>query len=284
MAKQPSIATRPNHSALLRTAGVLVALLSMVGLILGILLTRSLGDDIRSTVSVSRSALIAIDQTVETVDAIAVETAASLEAASGSVDSASTTVERTVDAIDELTRFLDEELPATIESIQTSMPAAIQTANAIDGTLRALSLLGVDYDPDQAFGDALADVNTALDELPDQLSAQSESLQRLTPSAEELAGQTDTLSASMDELTRTLTDFTLMTEGYATTIDEAEAAIENTDNSVERSMWLILGLVIGVGVAGLTVGVSLVMVGRSIEALHLRALALEVAEEEPVDV
>lgn len=247
---------------------MLVVVASLAGLAVGLLLTKSLGDDVRSTVSVTRSALEAINQTIEAVDTVADETAASLDSASASVDSASVTVEGAVDAIEQFTDFLDEELPATIESIQTSMPAAIQTANAIDGTLRALSLFGVDYDPDEPFGESLSRVNTALASLPSELRAQSEALRQLTPSAEELVAETGDLSESMGELTESLAGFTILTDSYEATLLEAQVAIERTDDSVESSLWMIRALIIGMAVAGVAIGMSLVVIGRSLDAIY----------------
>ena len=283
MPKNAPVEARPRNVAQIRITGALVAVLSVAGLVVGLLLTRSLGDDVRATVSVSRSALEAIDLTVEAVDLVAADTAASLDSASGSVESASATVDGAVVAIEELTDFLDEELPETIESIQSSMPAAIQTANAVDGTLRALSFFGVDYDPEQPFGESLADVNRALAELPGELSVQSESLRRLIPTTEELADETGALSSAMEELTESLEGFTVLTESYETTLAEAQVAIDRTDESVEASLWMIRALVIGMATAGVAVGLSLFAIARSLDALHTRTVLVETHEEETVE-
>lgn len=283
MPEEVLIEPRPRNIALLRITGMLVVILSVAGLAVGLLLSRSLGDDLRSTVSVSQSALVAIDQTIEAVDDVIADSAASLDAASGSVESASVTAGGAAEAIEELATFLDEELPATIDSIQSSMPAAIQTANAIDGTLRTLSFFGVDYDPDQPFGESLAEVNTALSALPSELRAQSQSLGRIAPSAEELAGDTDDLAGSMGELTESLDGFSALTESYEATLAEAEVAIDRTDASVESSLWLIRALVVGMAIAGVAVGVSLLAIARSLGELQARTVIVETRDRESVE-
>jgi len=283
MPKEILVEPRPRNVLLLRVTGILVVALSVAGLAVGLLLSRSLGDDLRSTVSVSRSALVAIDQTIDAVDDVAADTAASVDSASGSVESASMTVEGAVNAIEELVTFLDEDLPATIESIQSSMPAAIQTANAIDGTLSALSFFGVEYDPDQPFGESLADVNAALSRLPSELSAQSESLRLLKPSAEELADETGALAGSMDELTESLEGFSALTGSYETTLAEAEVAIDRTDESVEASLWMIRALVVGMALAGVAVGISLLAIARALGMLHTRTALVEARHKETVE-
>lgn len=283
MPKEMLVEPRSRNVALVRITGMLVVVLSVAGLAVGLLLSRSLGDDLRSTVSVSRSALVAIDQTIEAVDDVAADTAASLEAASGSVEGASAIAGSTADAIVELATFLDEELPATIDSIQSSMPAAIQTANAIDGTLRTLSLFGVEYDPDQPFGESLAEVNTALSALPSELRAQSESLRLLAPSAEALAGETGDLADSMGELTESLDGFSELTGSYETTLAEAEVAIDQTDESVEASLWMVRALVVGMAIVGVAVGISLMAIARALGMLDARTAVVETRDKESVE-
>lgn len=268
---------------MIRSTGAIVIVLSVAGLLLGLHLTRSLADDLRSTVAVSQSALVAIDQTIDAVDGIAADTASSLDAASESIDSAAVNVEGAMVAVEQMADFLDEDLPDTIESIQTAMPAAIQTAAAIDATLSALSLFGVDYDPDEPFGQSLARVNTALALLPIELRAQSESLRLMIPSAEALAAETADLSTSVADLSDRLTGFTDLTESYQTTLVEAEAAIEQTDSSVEASLWLIRVLIAAMAVAGVLVGAGLLAIGRSLDDLQAATAAVAMPKEETVE-
>ena len=164
------IATEPiprRVRAGLTDAGVTTIAASVVGLALGLVLVGALADDLRATVSLSRSAIGAIGDTIEVLDDAAERIDESLDAAAGSVSSASATAEATAEALQEVASFLEGELPEQLESIRQSMPAAIQAAGAIDGTLRALSLFGVDYSPDEPFDDSLRRVETALSGLPD---------------------------------------------------------------------------------------------------------------------
>ncbi|HUG07273.1 MAG TPA: hypothetical protein VMP13_00015 [Acidimicrobiia bacterium] len=282
MPSEEPVSPPPDRAGLVRFTGLAVIFLSITGLIVGLLLTRSFGDDLGSTVSVSRSALEAINETIEVVDVVAADTAASLESAAGSVDSASTTVEGASSSIEQLADFLDEELPSTIESIQATMPAAIQTANAIDSTLSTLAFFGVDYDPDEPFGESLARVSVALISLPTELRAQSESLRSLLPSAEQLATDTGELSDSMGELTRSLEGFTSLSERYERTLVDADLVIDRTDTSMDRSLWLIRGLVMIVAVAGVGVGVALISVARSLETLAEDLARIESPDQEAV--
>ena len=270
--------------AFAKVSGVLVVALSMAGLGLGLVLTTSLANDFSATVAVSRSALEAIDQTVTAVEEVATSMADSLEAASGSVDNVSDTIDNALTTIEEVSVFLEDELAPAIESVQTSMPAAIQTANAIDGTLRALSLVGVDYAPEEPFGESLTRVADALSGLPGELRTQGESLRDLVPSAEDLGGEADQLSESLQNLTEGLEGFTSLSESYQVTLAEAEVAIEQTDESASSTIWMTRGLIIALSIAGAAIGITLYAVGNSLEILHIRTDHLEMASEELVVV
>jgi ABC-type transporter Mla subunit MlaD len=250
-------------------AGWVTALLSGAGLIIGLTLVHSLSSDVRSSVSVSQAALAAISQTIEAVDEVTTNTSASLSSATASVESASSTVEGAASAIDGIASFLDEELPETLESVQMSLPAAIQAANAVDGTLRALSLFGVDYNPDEPFGESLSRVNAALASLPDVLRAQSDAMSQLVPSVDRLAGQTDRLAGSMTDLTTSLEGFAALGDDYRSTIDQAEMTIEATSASIDSSMVLIRLLVIGAALGGIAIGIALISIGRTMGELML---------------
>jgi ABC-type transporter Mla subunit MlaD len=251
-----------------RYAGLATVLLSVFGLVLGLFLVESLSSDFRSSVSVSQSAIDAISETIEAVDDVADGTSQSLSSASTSVSGVSSTVDATASAIEGVADFLDQELPETLESVSTAMPAAIQAANAVDGTLRALSLFGVDYDPEEPFGESLSRIETALAALPDQLRTQSATLRLLIPSAAGLAEEADNLSVSIKGLTDSLDGFTNLTGSYRVTLGEARATIERTSESVDDRIWLIRIVIIVAGATGVAVGIALISMGRTLDSLY----------------
>jgi hypothetical protein len=278
MRPQPSRVDRSQGAIAARIGAVVVAVLSLGGLIAGLFLVQSLGGDLRSSLTVTHSALEAISRTVETVDEIAESTAASIEAAAEGARGASQTADDAVVALESIASLLEEEIPETVESVTRSMPAAIQAANAIDGTLRALSLFGVDYDPNAPFGESLAEVNTALVSLPQELRAQSASIRALVSSAESLADDTEGIARSVEGLGTSLDGFTSLTTEYEATIAEAEITIEESGRSIESSIWLLRAVVIGAAVAGLGIAAVLFVLGREIESLHYRLADLSDAE------
>lgn len=268
MSTDPTLKARPNAATFAGYAGLVVSALSVVGLVIGLILIQSLSGDLRGSVSVSRSALEAISRTIEAVDEVAVDTAASIDSASQGVERASETTENAVATLEGVASFLDEEIPETIESITASMPAAIQAANAVDRTLRALSVFGVDYDPEEGFGESLASVNEALESLPTELRAQSESIRELVTSSRGLVDDTERIALSIQNLSESLEGFTQLTATYEETIAEAQTTIEETDNSIDSSLWMMRLLLIAASIAGVVTGLVLFVLGRDVAALH----------------
>jgi methyl-accepting chemotaxis protein len=274
--------TRPGATTFARYAGIVIVVLSAIGLVGGLFVVESLADDARASVSVSQSALQAMNETVETLDEVAVDTSASLAAASRSVGQVSDTVDEAVTALQGVADFLEVGLPETLGAVQMSMPAAIQTADAVDGTLRALSLFGVDYDPAEPFGESLARVNTALASLPDELRAQSAAIRDLIPSTTQLAVESDQLAASMSELEESLEGFVALTDDYEVTLTEAEATIDATSSSIDSSIWTIRALVVGAGLIGIVAGAALTSLAAHIASIQARLDALDVVHEHEV--
>jgi len=270
---------RSEAGILSRRVGILVVILSALGLCGGVLLVESLADDARASVSVSRSALEAITETVNLVDEVATETSASLEAASDSVAQVSVTVGQAVASLESVAEFLEVDLPGTLETVQMSMPAAIQTANAVDGTLRTLSLFGVDYDPEEPFGVSLSRVSAALATLPDEVRAQSDALGQLVPSASRLADVTDGLSSSLAGLDESLDGFNALTGDYEATLTEAEATIASTDSSIRSSIWMLRAIIVVAGLIGILAGVAITTLGTHVNTLATRLDNLDLVRE-----
>jgi hypothetical protein len=248
----------------LTAAGLLTITASVVGLVLGLMLVGSLATDLAATMSVSRSAMAAIGDTIEVLDEAAGRIDESLDAAAGSVSGASDTAAAAATGLEEMALFLDEGLPDQIEAIRQSMPAAIQAAGAVDATLNALSFFGVDYNPDEPFDESLRRVEAALTGLPDDLRTQSDSLQGMVPAARELSLETDRLALALTALQQDLGSLQELTDTYQSTVEQAEATIEATESSLAENAWLLRALVVAAAVAGLAVGGALVLIGRAL--------------------
>jgi prefoldin subunit 5 len=267
------VVERPVGADVAKYGGIAIGVLSVVGLIVGLILVQSLSGYARATVSVSQSALGAISQTIAAVDDVALDTSASMAAASRSVEEASSTLDEAMGSLEGLGSLLEEEIPETIESMRRSMPAAIQAAESVDATLRTLSLFGVDYSPDEPFGESLGRIDRALAPLPGELRTQSESIQELIESGDSMVGEIDSLSTTMDDLEESLTGFTSLATTYGSTVAEAEARIEEADGSIGGRLWMLRTMLVIAAIVGMGVGVVLFLLGDQVQSLHDRVAA-----------
>jgi hypothetical protein len=147
-------------------------------------------------------------------------------------------------------------------------------SNAVDRTLRTLSFFGVDYDPEEPLGESLSRINIALAPLPGDLRAQSESIREFIPSGTGLAGEIDQLSITMQDLEESLGGFTSLTAQYESTIAEAEMSLQQTDGSIGSSLGMLRAILVAGAIAGFTIGLVLVLLGRDIRDLHARISGL----------
>ncbi len=164
--------------------------------------------------------------------------------------------------LEDLADFLDGDLVANIEAIQGSMPAAIQAAGAIDDTLRALSLLGVDYDPEQPFDESLRAIDAALQDLPTQLTVQAGAVRALVPTTERFAGDAAALASSISALVDDMERSGEILDGYRETVEEARALVDETGATFTTSVWLFRAFILAAAIAGAALSIGLIAVGR----------------------
>ncbi|MEX0797060.1 MAG: hypothetical protein WD274_10230 [Acidimicrobiia bacterium] len=266
----------------LYVTGYTAAVTSGIALVLGLLMVQVGARDLRATIDVSGEAINAIVGTVDVVDDAISEIRSGIDAAADGVSGVSATAVTGASSIEEVATFLETDLPADLEAISSAMPAAIQAAGAIDETLRALSFVGVSYSPEQPFDESLRSVEAALADLPDDLRTQSESLRELVPAATGLAGEADRLSLALLRLGTDLETLEGITETYDATLTEASVTIERTASTLGRNLWLLRLTMIAMSIAGVAVGVGLVVMSRFVE-FHLanspRALPARSADD-----
>ncbi len=243
--------------------------LGILGAVVGSLLISSLTADFRASLEVSRSAISSIGETVDVIDDVAIATADSIGSISRSASSAAATTEAARDGLANVAEFLDRGLPKNVEAIQQALPGAIGAADAIDTTLGALSLFGVNYAPAEPFGDSLRRVADTLETLPNEIRRQSESIQTLVPLSGTLAADVEDLAKSLEDLESRLAGVRALAATYNATIVEAETALEGTDRSLGRTV-LLLRIVLGLASVGsVVVGLALISIHQALERNHL---------------
>jgi hypothetical protein len=246
--------------------GALALVTSVAGLVLGLLLVNSVSRGLGASVGMSESAVLAVEETLSLIESVSTEVDEGLDTAADSIVGAGEGVGTAAGRLEELADFLDGELRANIEAIHGSMPAAIQAAGAIDATLRALSLLGVDYDPEEPFDVSLRAVEVALADLPAQLGAQAEAIRALVPVSRQFAADAATMAGSFSSLALELSASQELTDSYRETLDQAQAIVDQTGSSLTANIWLIRLTIVMMALTGAGLAIGMIVLGRGLGA------------------
>lgn len=252
-------------------AGVFMIVAGVIGLILGMLLVGSLTRDFRASLDVSRSAIGTIGETVEMITEVNEAASGTLSSASTAADSAADSTRDAVDGLEDLAVFLEEDLPADLEAIRSALPGAIDAAEAVDTTLGALSLIGVDYAPDEPFGESLRRIEQALDQLPEDVRSQGSSFGLLVPSARSMADDVEEFAMDLEELNATLLELDGLADTYTVTVSEAEATVESASLSLDRTVLFLRLIVVVAAMAAVVVGLALLDIDRKLAGLYEEA-------------
>lgn len=248
--------------AAITVAGWVGLAASVAALILGWMIVESIVVRLQGPVELSVATIDAIEETLDLVDSVTGELENGLGTAGDSLAAASAAAADSSGNLEDLADFLDGDLVANIEAIQGSMPAAIQAAGAIDDTLRALSLLGVDYDPEQPFDESLRAIDAALQDLPTQLTVQAGAVRALVPTTERFAGDAAALASSISALVDDMERSGEILDGYRETVEEARALVDETGATFTTSVWLFRAFILAAAIAGAALSIGLIAVGR----------------------
>ena len=135
-----------------------------------------------------------------------------------------------VTVLDGVSTLTTEDIPETLAAVENSLPALLDTASVIDGAMRTLSFVGVDYNPEQPFDESIAEIQVALDGLPEQIAEQGAVLESTLPdiadSAERMQGVGDQIRA-MDG---NLADAEAALGGYDTALGGLETFAQIADD------------------------------------------------------
>ena len=116
-----------------------------------------------------------------------------------SIENTTRSVGRTLGEVSRVTSetadLVEGDIAGSLDSVVDTLPAIISTANVVDNTMRALSFIGVDYDPDEPLDDALRDLERSISPLPDQIRDQAESLRGLTTDIDDIQADSGALAA-----------------------------------------------------------------------------------------
>lgn len=225
-----------------RIIGVLLVIVAAVSLVLSLVSTVAVWNFRKPMAETATAGLRLLDETLGTTTDAFASVEGALQAAGGSITSAqdtfkslAATVTSSGPTLGALSKFLSDGLPRTLESTQGTLEAAAQSAQVIDGALKALSrvpLVDFNYDPEQSLSQSLAGIGDTLKTLPDSLgglggnlATTSETLPTLGASLDELGNSMDQIQASLDSTVQVVAAYKGLVGRYQSAIRSVEAFI-----------------------------------------------------------
>lgn len=248
-----------------RIMGVLFLIMGVVGIIIayqGLKVTNQFIDNMAT--SMDNTLQIAID-TLDNVQSTLLvanqsisdlgTTLATVETTAGNV---STSIEDSSPMLDDISQVVTQDVPDSIESIQVAIPALVEVASVIDGTLNTLSRfeidqtipivnykiqydLGIEYDPDVPFDVAISNIGASLDGVPETLrgletglDTTQQSLAIVTTDLDQLATDMATLNSTIQELDPVFGEYVRITTDINDRLKVAQGGIDGQIAQVKQ--------------------------------------------------
>ena len=221
--------------------GLAIALL--IGTV-GVVVVIRLSGSMERSLAAATSALESVDGTVELA-------ATTIGTMSGSLDTVVAVTDRAEEALHDAAGIVDEsgtvvttDVPDGLDAVLAALPAIERVAAVVDGTLRALSFVGVGYDPETPFDEAVADLETALGDLPGRLRAQEQPLADLAEVFRGFGTSSVLIARDLEMVQSQVDDALLLLDEFASTTGEAAVLIANIQDDLAMLRVLLLGAVV----------------------------------------
>ncbi len=217
---------------------------SLIAGILGIVVVGALTRSADQSLAVTVKAVETADETV----ALAADTlgivSESFDTLVPSAELAATTFEDAATVIADSAVVVAVDVPDALDAVVDAMPAIETTAEIIDNALRVLSFVGVDYEPEVPFDEAVAELTAAIDELPEQLRAQAVPLASLAADFEEFGIATVEIADDLADLQNQLDEAELLLDSYAATAGDATVIVNEIRDDLQWQRWLMVLVVV----------------------------------------
>jgi len=213
--------------------GVIAAIL--VGIIGWVLAGRAV-DSVNSTIEPFSRIVVDVADSISASQVLFDRTADAIESIESATRSAVRTTESVGDILTQTAELAGGDIADSLDSAVDTLPPLISTSRVIDGTMRALSLVGVDYDPDAPLDEALTDLETSLAPIPDQIRQQAALLAEVEGDLAGIAEDGRDLSAvlletrlEMENARRLLTSASANAQAAVERIEDIESEVATYD-------------------------------------------------------
>lgn len=233
--------------------GIVGILAALVGGVVGIGFVGSATAVSIQALDLTDTVLTGVEDTAAVLDTTFTNVATTLATVQDSVDDAAVALTQVGTTLDDLTVLVTEDVPDSLDAVNDAMPQLIQTAGVIDSTFRALSFLGVDYDPDAPLDESLQAVQAQLADIPPELRRQREGLDDVGGRLDDLAGQGGDIAGDLTVITDDLETSRDLVADYRATATEASLLVDDladrltTQSRIARVVIGLLALAVALG-------------------------------------
>ena len=201
------------------------------------------------SVELADDLLVSVSGTVVSVEDALLAVADGLRTSQQSAADAAITLTQLSALTSNLGELVSEDVPGSLDSVRASLAPIEATAGVLDGTLRALSFFGVDYDPETPLDEAIDDLERRLADIPADLRRQGPLIESAADSLNDFGSDTLVIADDLSDLRRELRATAATVAGYQGTIAEASALLDEVESSFTGQLDLLKWVAVAIAVA-----------------------------------
>jgi methyl-accepting chemotaxis protein len=233
------VASTPARSLLVGRVWLAVGVVGIVSaFVLGYGLwgfTGSAVETARDGIEVGNDLLAAASATAATVETVVSQAGTGLDAVEESLGEGAATLADVGELAADLGEVVSVDVPDSLDALRSTMPQVIATAGVIDGVMRTLRFVGVDYDPDAPLDDSLQELDSELAAIPEDLRARSQDFDAAARGIGEFAVSTARISGEIAQIRSSLEDSTAVVADYERTIADGYETLDRLEARVDAS-------------------------------------------------
>jgi len=225
------------HSPILRTAGIVFTITSIVGILISIvgigfvwLIRPKIQNSLMDTLDTINDTLHTTNESVMVMGNVIDLTKTNILTIETTIDNLDETLISVSDSLDTSAVLLGDDLRQTIMETQTALSSASTSAKIIDNTLVFLAsvpFIGVEYQPDVPLHTSLEQVAANLDDIPDSLESMEQTLSAAADGLNTFNTDLSQLSSDISEFKEDLSDAQVLLEEYHFIIENTEEELIN---------------------------------------------------------
>jgi methyl-accepting chemotaxis protein len=229
--------------------------ISLVAALVGQVVIGDIDNSVDDSLVLTNKALDVVLDSINVTTTIVDTVKSGVNSIGTTLTTVTSSMDQTSAAINSSTEFIGGSLPDALDAVSNVMPTIQSVANSIDDALRFLSRapFGPNYNPAKPFDEAIGQLATAIDPLPEQLRQLSQNFAGLGSSSQAISAQLSTLANDVHRLDEQLGQVSTLVDRYTKTATEAKllATVSRSQLSSSarnaRVLLVLFGLVFAFG-------------------------------------